>query len=173
MKPSNIISISLFVILGLVLFSCKEKSSTNFYLVRHAEKEDSNTMQDQNEDPPLNQEGMQRVKKLKDLLIKENISAIYSTSYRRNLNTVKPMAQQRSLKIKNYEWYEWRPMIDEILKDFNGETIVICGHGDNLLPMIDYLGGTRPQEKLGSNEYDKIFKVEKDKIEAIVNTIIY
>lgn len=173
MKLSKIITICLFLIIVPMLFSCDENSITTFYLVRHAEKEESNSMQNQNEDPPLIQKGAQRAQRLKELLKDENIAAIYSTSYQRNLNTVNPMAQERSLKIKHYEWHKWQPMIDKILEDYNGETIVICGHGDNLLPMIEYLGGTRPQDRLGPQEYDKIFAVEKGRRETAVLTIIY
>jgi hypothetical protein len=58
-------------------------------------------------------------------------------------------------------------------KKHAGKTVLICGHGDNLLPMIEYLNGKRPQESLGPHEYDKIFKVDYFKNSAVVTVIKY
>lgn len=158
----------------ILLVSCNQTTeTTTFYLVRHAEKSESNTMQDKNEDPPLTDEGVSRAKSLAELLGKKKIAAIYSTSYQRNMNTVKPLADAQEIAIENYEWHNWQPMVDDALSRFSGKTIVICGHGDNLLPMIEHLGGQKPQESLGSHEYDKIFKVEASKANTKVEVIIY
>ncbi len=167
MKHSGVILLML-----LLFLSCQDQSTT-LYLVRHAEKEENNTMQNQNEDPPLTLEGEQRAEKLKKLLADVSIDAVYSTSYQRNMNTVEPLAIDKNLSIQNYEWHQWSPMIEEILVSYQGKTVVICGHGDNLLPMIEYLDGKRPQESLGTHEYDKIFKVERQGDTALVEVIEY
>lgn len=146
---------------------------TTFYLVRHAEKLQSDTLQGKNEDPPLTSEGLDRANRLKSLLADKKIAAVYSTPYQRNVNTVKPLATNEKVSISHYEWYKWQPMIDEALATFKGKTVVVCGHGDNLLPMISYLNGEKPQDSLGSYEYDKIFKVEVAADTAVVETIEY
>lgn len=53
-----------------VLISCNETRETTFYLVRHAEKQESHEMQDQNEDPPLIFVGEQRAERLNDKIFK-------------------------------------------------------------------------------------------------------
>ncbi len=160
------------VLVGLVV-SCHNKETTTFYLVRHAEKVESNTMQDPNEDPPLTREGEQRAQRLKDLLSDNNISAIYSTQYQRNINTVKPLSELKEIEISYYEWHNWQSIMDESLKKYSGGTIVVCGHGDNLLPMITYLGGKKPQNQLAKHEYDKIFQVKYGKDSILVKTLTY
>jgi hypothetical protein len=40
-----------------------------------------------------------------------------------------------------------------------GKTLVICGHSDNLIPIIKSLGATPPVEKIADDEYDNLFKV--------------
>ena len=171
-KPKkNIIIISTLI---LTLFtSCDDQEVTTFYLVRHAEKEMNDSTEKQNNDPKLTIEGKQRAQKLADLLQEEKISAIYATVYQRNMKTVAPLARSKDLSINNYEWYEWQPMIDSIKQEYTSKSVLICGHGDNLLPMIDYLNGKRPQEKLAKREYDKIFKIMYEPDTTIVTTLTY
>ena len=159
-----------------ILAACSTEDAnpqTTFYLVRHAEKLQSDTLQGKNEDPPLTSEGLDRANRLKSLLADKKIAAVYSTPYQRNVNTVKPLATGEQVAIEHYEWHNWQPMIEEALGTFKGKTIVVCGHGDNLLPMISYLNGEKPQDSLARFEYDKIFKVEVAADTAVVETIEY
>jgi 2,3-bisphosphoglycerate-dependent phosphoglycerate mutase len=94
------------------------------------------------------------------MLFKEPVTAIYSTSFDRNILTVKPLAEAKKVDVLLYEWHNWQPMLRKVRRTGRGKTQVICGHGDNLLPMIEFLDGTLPLDSLGSYEYDKIFRVE-------------
>lgn len=170
MKKSLIAVVSM----AILLISCGQKHDTTiFYLVRHAEKAESNTMQNKDENPPLTEEGKARANRLRELLGKQEIATIYSTSYKRNMNTVKPLATANNISIENYEWHTWQPMLNEALANHKGKTVVICGHGDNLLPMIEHLGGKKPQESLEPHEYEKIFKVEVGSHSTKVEVIRY
>ncbi|GAC1369879.1 MAG: hypothetical protein NVSMB30_08010 [Hymenobacter sp.] len=46
-----------------------------------------------------------------------------------------------------------------IRKDYVGKTVVVVGHSNTLLPLIESLGGTPPVEAIGENEYDYLFTV--------------
>ena len=59
---------------------------SNFYLIRHAEKVRTNKS---DRDPALNENGIVRALKWKDYFIDKGISKIYSTNYKRTLQTVK------------------------------------------------------------------------------------
>lgn len=166
--------IPLGILIAILFTSCKQQENvTTFYLVRHAEKVESNTMTDQRKNPPLTDEGRQRAIRLKEMLAAKDIAVIYSTDYQRNKNTVKPLAEEIGMTIRSYQWHKWQPIIDEALERFAGKTVLICGHGDNLLPMIEYLGAQRPQDKLGTHEYDKIFKVVRRDNKTSVEVIKY
>ena len=130
-------------------------AATTVYLVRHAEKD----LQDPSDDPPLTPEGKARAAKLAVLLKDVFFDGIFSTGYDRNLSTVMPLARQKNLDITPYEWYEWQPLIERIRSAPGGQTFLICGHGDNLLPMIKVLGARPPLDALGNHEYDKLFVV--------------
>lgn len=124
------------------------------YFVRHAEKD----LTDTTNNPPLTPEGKMRAEKLKNILKDQPVDAIYSTKYQRNINTVRPLADLKEIDIQMYAWTKWQPMIDKIKKN-DEKFIVICGHGDNILPMINALGVNPPKEKLMKHEYDKLFVV--------------
>jgi len=147
----------LIILFASALFSCENKNEqTTIYLVRHAEKDTTV----KNDNPPLIQEGKERAERLVDELADEKIKYIYSTKYDRNINTVKPLSKAKNTEIQIYEWHKWEPMLDS-LKTIPG-THVICGHGDNLLPMIDFLGTSVGKDELGHQEYDNLFRVVLD-----------
>jgi 2,3-bisphosphoglycerate-dependent phosphoglycerate mutase len=160
---------------ALFLFSCSPSESfTEIYLVRHAEKAvwdnpDTTVMYD----PELAPEGILRAESLINILGQKGIEVIYSTLYKRNMGTVQPLAKSKGLEINNYHWYEWQDMLDEIDQKHMGKTILICGHGDNILPMISALNGLPSQDSLASEEYDKIFHLIVSRDSTMVNTLIY
>lgn len=162
-------ALSVLILSIFMLLACSSEKGMTVYLVRHAEKD----LQDTTQNPSLTPDGLARSQRLRDLLANEPVTAIYSTGFDRNLNTVKPLADAKNLDIETYEWHDWRPMIRKIKRSEPGQNLVICGHGDNLLPMIDDLGGIRPVESLGDYEYDKIFKVEIRPDTTLVSVIIY
>lgn len=150
-----------------ILISC-DQEATIIYFVRHAEKD----LTDTTDNPPLTAEGLNRADRLVKFFENVEFDAIYSTRYDRNINTVAPLASDRDLPIRNYEWHDWQPMLDSITST-RGKMYLICGHGDNILPMIEYLGAPRPMDELGSHEYDKIFRVIHSRQEKNVNVLIY
>lgn len=152
----------------IMWYSCDSNSNdTIVYIVRHAEKD----LVDTTDNPPLIQAGIDRSKALVKEMNAIEIDGVFSTYYDRNLNTVSPLAKERGLFITNYEWYGYQSMLDDI-KNNSGKVYLICGHGDNILPMIEYLGGERPMEFLEKQEYDKLFKViiSEKEVKVEVNT---
>lgn len=162
-------ALSVLILSIFLLLACRSEKEMTVYLVRHAEKD----LQDTSQNPPLTPDGLGRSQRLLDLLANEPVTAIYSTGFDRNLSTVKPLADAKNLNIEIYEWHDWQPMIRKIKRSGSGQNLVICGHGDNLLPMIDDLGGIRPMESLGDYEYDKLFKVEIGPDTTLVSVLTY
>ncbi len=157
---------------GTFILSCSNKVKKDevvIYLVRHAEKDLSDPL---NVNPPLTEAGEARAEKLVKEMKGVKLEGVYSTEYDRNINTVKPLCTERGLEIQNYTAFEFNGMLD-YMKTNKGKAFLICGHGDNLLPMVDYLGATRPIESLGHTENDKIFKVKITDDTSIVEMIVY
>lgn len=140
--------------ISLISSKGKENESKFIYLVRHAEKDLTDTI----DNPPLTPEGEARAQRLMAEFESIHLDQIFSTRYERNVKTVEPLAKSKKVAIEPYEWKEYEGLIKKI-KEGNSTSILICGHGDNLIPMIVLLGGKSPLEELGHSEYDKLFKI--------------
>ena len=84
------IILTLFIALSYIP---SEQCST-FYLIRHAEKVRTDKS---DKDPKLNEYGMLRAVKWQEYFSDKNISKIYSTNYKRTLETVKPIQESSDI----------------------------------------------------------------------------
>lgn len=171
MRNFNLVSVIFLLLSGMAIFGActTEDYTTTVYLVRHAEKDISDT----SSNPPLSRDGFARAQTLKEMLANERIEAIFTTYYRRNMQTMQPLAQHKNLEMRSYEAQEWQPMIEFIKESLKGSKVVISGHSNNLLPMIEGFGGEPPIDSIGEHEYDKMFKVLIKPDETLVEMIEY
>jgi 2,3-bisphosphoglycerate-dependent phosphoglycerate mutase len=153
----------LLLIAGFLL-SCQQDINRTVYLVRHAEKD----LTDKTDNPPLTQIGVQRAMSLADRLKDEEIAAIYSTPLQRTTQTVFPLSDLKRVKIEFYEWNDYAGLKKRINGLKNKGAVVICGHGNNLLPIIRTLGSIPPLDSIGHDEYDHIFVI-KNGITEVMN----
>ena len=110
-----------------LVFSIPENDCSTFYLIRHAEKVRTNKY---DRDPALNKKGIIRAQNWKEYFINKDISKIYSTNYKRTLETVKPIQEAIGLTAILYS----SASID--YKDFissnKGEVVLIVGHSNTI-----------------------------------------
>ena len=115
-------------------FSIPENDCSTFYLIRHAEKVRTNKS---DRDPALNKKGMIRAQNWKEYFINKDISKIYSTNYKRTLETVKPIQEAIGLTAILYS----PSSID--YKDFissnEGEVVLIVGHSNTIPNFVNEL----------------------------------
>ncbi len=146
-----------FLLLAALTFApihtVQAQETTTFILVRHAEKADDGT-----NDPPLNEVGKQRVAALADHLRETDITAIYSTSYKRTMQTVQPIADSTNLEIKTYDPFS-ESLIEDILKSEAGGTVLISGHSNTTPMLVNRLIREEQYEQLDETDYDNIFIV--------------
>lgn len=144
---------------------------TTIYLVRHAEKDISNPSE---QDPDLTAEGAARAEALRARLEGQKIDVLFSTKYKRTQNTLKPMAEARNLEVQLYEAHDFIGISSQIKEQHQGKTIVIAGHSNTILPLVEALGAKRPIPDITDSQYDYLFKVTLDpKGEAAVETAKY
>jgi broad specificity phosphatase PhoE len=133
------------------------QEKTTIYLVRHAEKADDGTR-----DPDLTEQGRQRAENLAKVLAGKNISAVYSTPYKRTRQTGEPLANKLGLEIKN-----WNPgsmlSIYNILANHSGETVLVVGHSNTTPAMINLLVSNANMEQLDESDYGDLFRVQYKK----------
>ncbi len=80
--------------LFLTLSYIPSEQCSTFYLIRHAEKVRTDKS---DKDPKLNEYGMLRAIKWQEYFFDKNISKIYSTNYKRTLETVKPIQESSDI----------------------------------------------------------------------------
>ena len=123
----------LFLIIFLA-FSIPENDCSTFYLIRHAEKVRTNKS---DRDPALNEKGIIRALNWKDYFIDKEISKIYSTNYKRTIETVKPLQEAMGLATILYS----PSSID--YKDFissnKGEIVLVVGHSNTIPNFVNEL----------------------------------
>lgn len=127
------------------------QDTTTFILIRHAEKIDDGTR-----DPALSQEGNQRALNLANHLKKTDISAVYSTPYRRTRQTVQAIADQ-----KNREITEYNPsdsiFLDTVIQNHRGKTVLIVGHSNTIPLLVNQLIGEERYAQLDESAYDNLY----------------
>ena len=90
----------LFIFTFGLLSSCKSDKTTTYYLIRHAEKDRTDTI---NRNPDLNKKGQERAKNWANYFKNIDLEAVYSTKYKRTMQTAKRSADSKGLEIQNYD----------------------------------------------------------------------
>ena len=133
--------------------------ATNVFIVRHAEKNMTDTS---NHNPPLSKEGEKRAKDLKKKLRDIKLDAIFSTNTIRTESTAKPTAEAKKLTIQTYDARNLKALAEEIKTKYAGKNVLVVGHSNTLLPTVQALGGITIMSTVPDNVYDLFFKVSID-----------
>ncbi|HEU0065600.1 MAG TPA: histidine phosphatase family protein [Flavisolibacter sp.] len=146
--------ILLFAVLGLL--SC---NVTTYYIVRHAEKETSNTM---TSDVPLSTAGKERAVELKNRLRNENIRYIFSTNYNRTISTAEPTRQFFNTTITLYNTADTMDEFIRHLRKITDGNVLIIGHSNTVDDIVNRLSGENYIKRdLSDSEYGDLFIVKK------------
>ncbi|MEJ8758228.1 histidine phosphatase family protein [Pontibacter sp. H259] len=129
---------------------------TTIYVVRHGEKMTANPT---DKDPELSPEGQARAKALAELLKGKKVDALYSTNYKRTRNTLQPLAEAYKLTVNTYEPQGLAGLKQQILEKYAGKTVVVAGHSNTILSIVEALGAKKPVAEVPDSKYDHLFKV--------------
>ncbi len=128
---------------------------TTIYLVRHAEKDTVNNPKD----PALTAVGEVRALALRKELAPRKPEVLFTTDTKRTRATLAPLAAAMGLEPQVYSGRETTALAQRLRREFMGKTVVVVGHSNTLIPLIESLGGTSPVEQIGDDEYDYLFTV--------------
>ncbi len=136
------------------LAACGQDADTGvIYLVRHAEK------LAQPDDPGLSDEGHARAERLAELMAERDIEEIYSTDYRRTLETAEPVARKLGLQVRLYDPSRLQAFADSIAG--KSQRILVIGHS-NTTPELAELLGAEPGQSMDESEYGRLYRIERD-----------
>ena len=120
------------LIIATVFVSCTEQKQpvkaeviSTYYLIRHAEKDRSDTS---NKNPDLMQKGTERAIRWSEVLKDIAFDMVYTTDYNRTKQTASPTAESKNLEIL---FYNPRTLFDEeFQKATTGKTVLVVGHSN-------------------------------------------
>jgi len=123
--------LSIFFIVSFYSYS---QECSSFYLIRHAEK----LRIDKTErNPKLNEKGILRAEKWKEILKNINLDKIYSTDYNRTIETANPTSKSQNIDIIIYSP---RNIDFRKFKETNkGKKVLIVGHSNTIPNFVNGL----------------------------------
>jgi 2,3-bisphosphoglycerate-dependent phosphoglycerate mutase len=132
-------------------------SETTVYIVRHAEKAPSSGAM--TDDPSLSEAGKTRAEALKTQLAKAQVKGLYATKYKRTQETLQPLSQATNVPVQIYEASDYAGLAAKVKAAHTGQTVVIAGHSNTVLSLVEAFGVQKPFSAVADHEYDYLFKV--------------
>ncbi|MBR9920261.1 MAG: histidine phosphatase family protein [Bacteroidetes bacterium] len=126
---------------------------TTYYLMRHAEKD---TIP---KDPDLSEVGVQRAQLLQEMFAQNELNAIYSTDYKRTMQTVQWIASHHQLDIRKYDPTERAAFIQGLRVNHTGQKVLIVGHSNTIPALLNYLTETTEYSTFPDHDYNDLFIV--------------
>jgi broad specificity phosphatase PhoE len=119
-------------------------------VVRHADKIDDT------DDAVLSPTGETQAKRLAHVLKDVGIGAIYTTQFKRTIQTAAPLADLLKIKLLAYEQTDVDGVVKEIQQKHLKEVVMVVGHRSTVPKILNQFGASEPVA-LGSSEYDSLF----------------
>lgn len=133
-------------------------------LFRHAEKMDASR------DPDLSTKGIERSKTLYHMLKDLAITEIYSTTYKRTMQTVQPLADSLGISITPYNPQDLTGFA-QILKEKSG-VILVSGHSNTTPKVTSLLLGSEVA-RINEDEYDNLFIITSTATNPVLTKLRY
>ena len=138
-------------LLLLALLSFRATAQPTIFIIRHAEKADSG-----GNDPDLSEIGRNRAELLARMLKDANITAIYTTEFKRTQATAAPIARALGVPATIVPATA-TPSLAEKFKAISGNILVV-GHGNTIPNLIKALGLTETIN-FSENYYDNLLVI--------------
>lgn len=152
----------LFIFTFTILTSCTSDETTTYYLIRHAEKDRTDKT---NRNPNLNDKGLERAQKWAEYFDLIDLDAVYSTNYNRTMQTAKPTADSKYLKIVNYDP---RKMYDSIFqKNTKGKTVLVVGHSNTTPVFANKILGKKKYKWMKDDDNSSLYIVTISKTKKV------
>ena len=98
-------------------------------------------------------------KDLASLLLPKRELAVYSTPFKRSIQTAQPTAYGHGLKVQTYDPADPKTLASSILRQYKGGPVLVVGHSNTVLELVEAFGIKRPIPALGEEDYDYVFAI--------------
>ena len=144
------------------------KKSSNFYLIRHAEK---NRTDLSNKNPHLSDFGLTRSKEWVQVLRNIKFDRIYSTNYFRTKETAVPLAISNNLEITLYDHKKIN--YPDFLKVNSGMNILIVGHSNTIPVIVNSLIGSDKYKLISDDNNSNLYIITISSSGEITDKLLY
>jgi phosphohistidine phosphatase SixA len=150
----------LLSILTALSLAAPAAAQQTIFVVRHAERADSaaGAAPMMNSDPELSDKGKARAEALAAVLKDAGITAIYTTQYKRTVNTAAPLATALGIKPIVVDARDAAGLIGKLK---GGGNALVVGHSNTVGPLLQQLGISETIN-VGDDDYDNLFVVVRD-----------
>ena len=123
----------ILLILALLLLNISfgQQSTTTYYFIRHAEKVDNS------QNPDLSEKGLKRAELWNKIFSEISFDKIYSTDYKRTIQTASPTVTAKKIQIKLYNPKTLN--IESFKKETLGKKVLIVGHSNTTPKFVNQM----------------------------------
>ena len=166
MKKIIILFICFIFTFSLNAQSHDDTTCTSIYLIRHAEKDrtDSN-----NSNPHLNSLGEERSLRWKTFFKNIEFDEFYSTNYHRTIETIKPISNGREIVIYNPSTINYK---DFILKN-KSKTILVVGHSNTIPKFANNLINDKIYQNISDTNNSNLYVINICENSKIINRLYF
>ncbi|MEZ4779284.1 MAG: phosphoglycerate mutase family protein [Flavobacteriaceae bacterium] len=167
------------ICLSLIVFSsCKNESKekeslpidavTTYYLIRHAEKDRSDST---NTNPALTERGIERAKLWASYFDSIPLDKLYATKYIRTQQTAQFISKNKNLPIETYDPNTL--VSEEFKKETKGQRILIVGHSNTTPMLVNHLLEAGTFEDIPDDDNSRLYivQIKKEKKSANIKKV--
>lgn len=143
------------IVLLLLIAAATDAQAITVYLFRHAEKQ---TVAAGGDDPALTSAGIERAETARVILHDIDFTTIYSSNYRRTMQTAEIIRGTRSGAIEHYDPRQLAEFAEKIKNAPADSVLLVVGHS-NTTPMLTHLLSGQPVSAIDESVYHHLYRV--------------
>ncbi|MDC1081186.1 phosphoglycerate mutase family protein [Flavobacteriaceae bacterium] len=130
------------------------QDTTNYYFIRHAEKDRTDPS---NVNPRLTPKGQLRAVKWSEVFQEVSFDAVYSTDYSRTIETALPTSNAKNLKLIKYDADMGYSL--QFQKQTRGKTVLIVGHSNTIPQFVNAVLNEERYPQIEDDENSNLYIV--------------
>ncbi len=152
--PKIILLSLLFITMATLQAQESVEDATTYFLIRHAEKVRGNPA---DKNPDLNERGFQRAENWEKVLQHISFDAIYSTDFKRTLNTITPISKKWNLAPLIYNPSKVNFELFQL--ENTGKNVLIVGHSNTIPQFVNGLIHQQKYPEIDDDEFSHLYIV--------------
>lgn len=145
-----------------------QQAMTTYFVIRHAEKDESDPAE---KDPELTHDGLERTNRWERIFREVSFDLVYSTEYKRTLQTAAPIARAHDVPVLTYDASK---VHDENFRETTrGKTILVVGHSNTNPKFVNSILGEDKYQDIDESESGSLFMVTVSALGETSSQVLY